>query len=85
MYKYVDQKDSAAMLAIKRLVGIAPEVNVRDPLHASGKAQQWEINPGFETQGLCNKKSKSGVSVAPQKGLLSFNIFFKKIYIPVER
>ena len=27
------------------------------------------IHPGFETQGRCQQKSKTGVSVAPQKDL----------------
>ena len=34
---------------------------------------------GFETQRRLHKKSKTGVSVAPQKGLLSSNFFLKKI------
>ena len=36
--KYVDQKGSAAMRATKRSVGVAPEVNLRNPLHAGEEA-----------------------------------------------
>ena len=32
--KYVDQKGSAAMLDIKRSAGVAPNMNLRNPLHA---------------------------------------------------
>ena len=31
--KYVDQKGSTAMLAAQRSAGVAPEVNMRNPLH----------------------------------------------------
>ena len=50
----------------------------------SGKsiAHRWwrmqELYPDFETQGR-RQKFKTGVSVAPQKGLLSFN-FFKETW-----
>ena len=40
------------------------------------------IQPGFETQGRRHQKSKTGLSVAPQKGLLSSKNFKKKS-IPV--
>ena len=33
---------------------------------------------GFETQRRCHQKSKTGVSVAPQKRLMSSKMFFKK-------
>ena len=58
--------------------GVAPEVNLRNSLHASDKAAKWGIHPGFETQGRCHQKSKTGVSVAPQKGLVSFKRVLKK-------
>ena len=44
------------------------------PLLSGNKA----ANSGFETQRKRHKKSKIGVSVAPQKGLMSSKIFFKK-------
>ena len=37
MCKYVDQHGSADMLAIKRSAGVAPEVNLRNPLHTGEK------------------------------------------------
>ena len=83
VYKYVDEKGSAAMLAIKRSSGVVPEMNLRNPLHAGDTAQQWEINPGFETEGICDQKSKTGVSVAPQKDFVSNNFFSKNV--PVQR
>ena len=36
------------------------------------KQASEEIYPGFETQGRRHQKSKTGVSVAPQKGLQKF-------------
>ena len=36
------------------------------------------IHPGFETQGRHHQKSKTGVSVAPQKGLVSYKNLRKK-------
>ena len=62
----------AAMLATKRLAGVTPEVNLREcvihtPLPSANKA----AHPGFETQRRHHQKSKTGVSVAPQNGLMS--------------
>ena len=61
-------KSSAVMLAIKRSAGVAPEVNLRISLHAGKEASKQEIHPGFENQGRHHQKSKTGVSMAPQKG-----------------
>ena len=53
--KIFEIKGSAAMLAVK-ISGVAPEVNLRNPLHPSDEAhKQWD----------------PGVSVAIQKGLMS--------------
>ena len=49
MYKYVDQKDSAAMLAAKRLAGVTPEVNLRNLLDKGEKVCMGGIHPSFET------------------------------------
>ena len=66
------------MLATKRTAGVAPEVNLWNPLlHAGEEACKREIYPGFETQGSCYQNSKTGVSVAPQKGLM-FSKHLKK-------
>ena len=40
IYKYIDQKGSVAMLAVKRSVGVAPEMNLRNPLHMGDKAHK---------------------------------------------
>ena len=55
-------KQLAAMLAVKRSAGIAPEVNLRE---RSQRRRQW--------------KSKTGVSVAPQKRTsIPQKLFLKK-------
>ena len=61
----------AAVLATKRSVGVTPEVNLRNPLYTGDGACKWGIHPGFETQGRCHQKFKTGISVAPQEGLMS--------------
>ena len=38
--KYVDQKGLAAMLITKRSAGVAPEVNLRNPLHTGDQAHK---------------------------------------------
>ena len=40
VYKYMEQKRLAAMLATKRLSGVAPKVNLRNPLDAGMEACQ---------------------------------------------
>ena len=59
------------MLTTKRSTGVAPEVNMKNPLHAGIEAHNWGIHPGFETKGRHYQKSKTGVSVAPQKRMMS--------------
>ena len=65
----------ATMLATNDFV--APEAKLRNPLHAGNEAGKWRIHLGFETQGRYHRKSKTGVLMAPQKGLIS-SIFLKK-------
>ena len=55
-------KRSAAMLATK----------------GSAAVTHKAAHSGFETQGRCHQKSKAGVSVDPQKGLMSSKKFFWK-------
>ena len=76
--RYVVWKGSAAMLTSIQSAGVAPEVNLRNSLHAGNKTHKQGIDPGFETQGRHHQKSKTGVSVAPRKGLMSSKNFFKK-------
>ena len=63
------------MLTSIQLAGVTPEVNLRNSLYAGDKAHKQRIHPDFETQGRHHQKSKTGVSVAPQKGLMSSKIF----------
>ena len=53
----MDHKVSAAMLAVKRLEGVAPEVNLRNPLHVSNEACNWRIQSWLQTRGRCHQKS----------------------------
>ena len=43
------------------------------------------IHPGFETQGRCHQKSKTGLSMAQQKGLMSSKQFLKNDKLFVKR
>ena len=67
--QYVDKKDSAAMLSIKRSSGVTPDVILRNPLHTSEVSAE-ALKP----------RSKVGVSVASHKGLMSYKqfLFVKK-------
>ena len=70
---------SAAMLAAKRSAGVSPEVNLREcisrtPLPSANKA----AHSGFETRRRHHQKSKTGVSVAPQKHVCPPKIIKKR-------
>ena len=54
-------------------------MNLWNPLSTNEKARKWGIHPGFETQDRCHQKSKVGVTVAPQKRLVSC-VFFKRYF-----
>ena len=73
--KYMDENGSAAMLAAKRSAGVTPEVNLKILFTQAMKHACEGSHPGFETQGRHHQKSKTGISVAPQKGLMSSNFF----------
>ena len=78
-HRYMEEDGMAAMLANKRSAGVAPEVNLREcvtcmPLPSMNKA----AHSGFETERRHYQKSKIGVSVAPQKGLISSKNLKKK-------
>ena len=75
-------KQSSVILATKRLAGVALEMNLREhishtPLPSVNKA----AHSGFETWRRCHQKSKTGVSVAPQKGFTSGKILKKKVVV----
>ena len=59
MYKYVAQKGSAAMLAIKESADVTPEVNLMYWLHKGNEAHNQGIQPDFEIQGRTCQKSKT--------------------------
>ena len=71
----------AAMLTSIQSVGVTPEVNLRNSWHIGDKARKQGIHPGFETQGRHHQKSKTGVSVAPQKDSCPPKIKKKKRYM----
>ena len=69
---------SQTRIPSKRSAGVAPEVSLKEcvtcmPPPSANKA----THSGFETQRRRHQKSKTGVSVAPQKGLMSSKIFMK--------
>ena len=74
---YVDLKGSAAMVVNKNYAGVTSEENLRNPLHVGNKVPKQGIHPDFKTGGRCQQRSKTGVSVAPQKMLMSSNLFLK--------
>ena len=74
---YVDQKGSAAMLTSIQSAGAAPEVNLRNSLHAGDKAHKRGIHPGFETQGRHTRSPNRGNS-GPMKRTYVLQKFQKK-------
>ena len=77
MFRYADQKGSVAMLAIKRLAGVAPEVNLRSILHPN-KAHKKGIHPGFGTQGRRHQIVQSKDTSGSTKKKAVFQMFFQK-------
>ena len=70
--RYVAEKGSAAILASKRSAGVIPEVNLSEHVtHAPPPSANNASHSGLETQRRRHQKSKTGVSVTPQKGLIS--------------
>ena len=78
--RYVEEIGLAAMMAAKRLASVTPEVDLRECVT---RTPNKDAHSGFETQRRYQKKSKIskiGVSVVPQKGLMSFkNLNQKKM------
>ena len=69
------------MLTSKRSAGVTLKVNLRNPLHAGDKTcEQGDFHPGFEIQGIGHQKSKTGISVTPQKDVMSSKYFVKKSF-----
>ena len=74
--KYINGSGLAAILVAKRSAGVTPELNLRNLLNTGDEAFK-EINPGIKTQGRRHQRSKTGLSVAPSKGLKS-SIFLQQ-------
>ena len=74
------------MLVIKRSAGVALEMNLRNPSHVGQEARKQGIHPGFGNQGRGQQKYETGVSVAPEKGLMSSkkNSAFSKDHIVLQ-
>ena len=66
--------EESNLSSIKRSAGAATR-GESAPLHPGHKTCKQGIHPGFETQGRRHRKSKTGVSVVSQKGLLSSENF----------
>ena len=66
---------STTMLTTKSSAGFVPGPNLGNLLHTGDEEGKQKIHPGFETHGRRQQKSKTGISVAPQKGLMSSKNF----------
>ena len=73
MCKSVDQKGSTA---IKRPASVAPEVNLRNM-----QETKQGIHPGFKTQDRRHRVYKTGIPMAPQKGLMSSKNLKERRYL----
>ena len=83
-HRYVEENGFVVMLAVKRLAGVTPEVNLREcATHMVVPSVNKAAHSGFETQRRLHHKSKTGVSVAPQKDLSSPKFFLKQQLIKV--
>ena len=69
--RYVEKISLATILAVKRLVGVATEMNLRECVsHMPPQSMNKAAHSYFETQRRCHQKSKKGFS-GPTKGLMS--------------
>ena len=60
-HRYVEENGLAAMLAAKRLAGVAPKVNLREcEICMSLPSVNKVAHSGFETQRRCHKSPKKG-------------------------
>ena len=77
-HSYIEENGLATMLATKRSVGITQEVNLREHVtYMPPSSVNKAAHSGFETKRRCHQKSKTGVTVAAQKGLMSYKILFQ--------
>ena len=69
------QRSKVPPVKDQRSAGVTPEVNVRELVTCTPSPSMNKVDHHtFETQRRCHQKSKTGVSVAPQKGLMSSKI-----------
>ena len=61
----------AAVLAARMLAGVASEMNLRKPITHTPPSTNIVADSGFETQRRHHQNSKTRVSEAPQKELMS--------------
>ena len=79
--RYMEENASAAMLATKRLAGVAPEVSVWECItHTPLSSVNMSSHSGFEAKGRCHQKSKTGLSVKYNKDMCPPNFFKKLVY-----
>ena len=60
-------------VVVMRSAGVAPEVNLRNSLHADDKTCKPEIFSGFETGGRRHHKFKTGISSPTKHMLWAYN------------
>ena len=72
-HRYVEEIGLVVKLASKRSAGVAQEVNLRECLTGMPRPSvNKAAHSGFQTQRKHYQKSKTGASVIPQKGDMSF-------------
>ena len=75
----------AVMLASKKLVGVTPEVNLRQHVtHILLPSTNKAGHSGFETQ-RCHQRSKAGYQWPHKKDLCPPNLKKKKIFAIIEQ
>ena len=80
----MDENGSAAMLATKRLAGVAPEINLRECVtHMPMPSLNKVTHSGFQAYRRRHQKFKTGISVAPPKKLHKKrdNFVFLKLFL----
>ena len=70
------QEHKSNLLTSIQSAGVTPEVNLRI---TQARKHVKGIHSGFKTQARCHQKSKTGISVAPHKGLKSSKNVLKQI------
>ena len=84
VHRYMEENGLATILAAKISAGVTPEVSLKKHVtHMPLPNMKRAAYSGFETQRRHHQKSKKGISVAPQKGLLMPSNFFKMIIFDV--